>query len=359
MKVGIIGCGGISQFHFKGYEATDAEIIWCCDLRENAAKNMAEKYGAKATCDFMDVVKDPEVDVINICAMTNSHNQIIKAAAKAGKKVICEKTLGFDVKDALDIAKCVEEAGIWFATAYMKRYFSAVKMAKEIIRETEAKVLSVYARSFQPWSTMYDPDNEEMILSTNGLLKGHGGGVLVCGGSHILNLLHYFCGLPVSVFGQMDFAPKATFDRDANAMIIFENGSVAHFETMWHEYKKGGFERNGWDERLEINTDKGVINFATTKWDEPVNPVRLSYLDARSGEYTEYRFDVENPFTNEMIELNERIKEGSLPRIDHWDGYIVDAMIDAITRSAKTGELIDMIWPPEFLKVKDTHAIGK
>ncbi|MBQ0106116.1 MAG: Gfo/Idh/MocA family oxidoreductase [Armatimonadetes bacterium] len=359
MNVGIIGCGGISNFHFGGYEATDAKILWCCDIRLEAAQQKAEKYGAKATADFMDVINDPDVDVINICAMTNSHNKIIKAAAKAGKKIICEKTLGFDMPDSLDICKCVEESKVWFATAYMKRYFSAIKMAKEIIKETEATIISVYARSFQPWSGLFDIKDPEMIKATNKLISGHGGGVLVCGGSHILNLLHYFCGLPKTIMGQMDFPPEGTFDRDANAMIMFENGSVAHFEACWHEYRKAGFENNGWDERFEINTDKGQICFATTLWDHPNNPVQLSYLDAQSGEYTEYRFDVENPFTEEMIELNDRIKSDRLPRIDHWDGYIVDVMIDTITKSAKAGKSLDVEWAPEFLAVKDEHSIGK
>lgn len=350
MKVGIIGCGGISRFHFVGYEKAGCEIAWCCDIKEENAKNWASKYGSKVTTDYMDVLNDPEVKMVSVTVMTNLHNEIVKAAAKAGKAILCEKTLGMDAPDALDIMKTATKYNSWLSTAYMKRYFPAVKKAKEIIEETGAEVISVYARTYQPWKGSFLGPFDGCAEISKFLSTFLGGGVLVCGGSHILNLLNYFCGLPKSCCGEMNFAPTSITDRCANAMLWFENGAVAHFEASWHEYRKAGFEKNGWDERFEINTTKGQIKIATPQWDEPErNAARVSYLDAVSGEFTEYRYEIVNPFHEQVKEAVECVEKGLPPIVNGWDGYIVDVMIDAIKEAHETNSKVEMKWAPEFL----------
>jgi len=77
-------------------------------------------------------------------------------------------------------------------------------------------------------------------------------------GSHILDLIHFFAGRPVKVSGQMRSRPEIDFDIQANAMLWLEGGGIAHFEALWHPHAYAGYERNGWDERLEINTAKGA-----------------------------------------------------------------------------------------------------
>lgn len=350
MRVGIIGCGGISKFHFAGYEAAGCEIIWCCDIKTENAKKWAKKYNAKITTNYMDVLNDPNVDIISITTLTNSHKEILSAAIGAGKPAICEKTLGMNAKEALEIARLAQKSNSWLATAYMKRYFPAVKQAKKIIEDTNAKIISVYAKTYQPWPGLFLGPFDGLKGTEEFLNKFLGGGVLVCGGSHILNLLHYFCGIAISCAGDMSFAPGTNFDRCTNALLWFKSGAVAHFEASWHEYRKIGYERNGWDETFEINTDRGQIKISTPLWNEPEkNAARLSYIDAISGDYTEYRYDAVNPFNLQIIDVTEKLKADQPPLINAWDGYAADVMIDAIKTACNTHSVINIDWAPDFL----------
>ena len=123
VKVGIIGCGNISKFHYEGYEKAGAKIVHVCDIRIEAAEAVASRYGAKASVDYKDVLNDPEVDLVSVTTIASAHKEICLQAIAAGKGVVCEKTLTDNPVDSEEIARAAEAAGVFCATAYMKRYF--------------------------------------------------------------------------------------------------------------------------------------------------------------------------------------------------------------------------------------------
>src|SRR4051812_5522758 len=92
-RYGIIGCGGISRFHFNGLEKLGAQIVHVADINEAAAKSYAERFGAKYSTDYRNVIEDPEVTVVSVLTSAKWHFGICIAALKAGKDVICEKTM--------------------------------------------------------------------------------------------------------------------------------------------------------------------------------------------------------------------------------------------------------------------------
>ena len=351
MKVGIIGCGGISKFHVVGFEQAGCELAWFCDIHEPNAQKWAEQYkDSKVTKDYKEVLADPEVKMVCITTLTNLHFEMVTNALKAGKAVICEKTLGMDSKEALEICKVAKETNGWLVTAYMKRYFPAIQKAKEILENTKADIVSVYALTFQPFPGLFLGPFDYVKDTDNFLNTFMGGGAVVCGGSHIVDLLHYFCGLPTACCGAMSFStPEVSFDRCSNAMFWFENGAVAHFEANWHEHRKIGFEKNGWDESITINTNKGQIIIQTPLWHEPEkNAARISYIDALTGEYTEYRFDNVNPFHLHTIDEVKRFENGEPPAVTGWDGYVADVMIDAIKESHEKDSKVKIKWDKDF-----------
>jgi predicted dehydrogenase len=120
---------------------------------------------------------------------------------------------------------------------------------------------------------------------------------------------------------------------------------VAHFEALWHPLEYAGYERNGWDERLEINTAKGRLDFYTVKWDQPEkNGALLVHQDAATGRVTEYRYPAVNPFHIEMAEMLRRFEAGEPASPSAWDGYVVDELISTITESARRCEVLPLAW---------------
>lgn len=341
-RVGIIGCGSISKFHYEGYDRAGAKIAHVCDLRKDAADAVASRYKAKASTDYHAVLDDKDVDLVSVCTVASSHKEICLAAIAAGKGVVCEKTLTDNPADSAAVAVAAGKAKTFFATAFMKNFFPAAQKARELLADM-GEVTSMYARSWQPFASLWDnPVPAEFRKHPSVIIRNYGGGVLVCGGSHILNLITVFGGRATQLTGQMRSREGLDIDVQANAMLWLPAGGIAHFEAMWHPFKNIGLERNGWDERLEINTPKGRLEFYTVLWNAPMNHgALLVHHDAATGRVTEYRSGPVHAFDVEMAEMLKAFESGKPAFPSAWDGYVVDELIEHITTSAKqNGKLL-------------------
>jgi len=207
-------------------------------------------------------------------------------------------------------------------------------------------VISIHARTWQPFGGLFGPNPPAGLTARpSPVLRNYGGGVLVCGGSHILDLIHWFGGRPEKVSGQLRFRPELDFDIQANALLWLPKGAMCHLECCWHDLKFGGYERNGWDERLEINTPQGRLDFYTVRWNQPEhNGALLVHQDAATGQTTEYRYPAVNPFHLEMAEMLRRYQAGEEPMPSVVDGYVVDETISAITRSSAERQAVELQW---------------
>jgi predicted dehydrogenase len=70
LRVALVGCGIISEFHVRAYQqhAGRARITVCCDLDQAKAAQRAEQAGgARVVTDYADVLSDPDVDAIELC----------------------------------------------------------------------------------------------------------------------------------------------------------------------------------------------------------------------------------------------------------------------------------------------------
>jgi len=340
--VGIIGCGSIAKFHYEGYEKCGAKIAHVCDIRTQAAQVVADRYGARASTDYRAVLDDPKVQLVSICTIASSHKEIALAALAAGKGVICEKTLTDNPADSFELFQASRKTSAFFATAYMKRFYPATQQAKKLLAEM-GRIISIYARSWQHWD-LWNSELNESTRAPSHILRVYGGGVLVCGGSHILDLIQHLAGRPTQVVGQMHTREGMDVDIQANAMLWLKDGGLAHFETCWHPLQFAGREKNGWDERLEINTISGRLDLYTTLWNKPANNGSLLVHEANDGKITEYRFPAINPFDVEMAELVRRFEANEPAWPTALDGYVVDEIIDTIARSAAQNRILPMAW---------------
>ncbi len=345
-RVGIIGCGNISRFHHEGYAKAGAQIVHVADMRKEAADAVATRYGARASTDYRAVLDDPQVQLVSVLLPSSLHSEVCLAAIQAGKGVVCEKTLTDIPAESANLAREAVKAGSFFTTGYMKRSFPAAQQLKKLLADM-GDIVSLYARTWQPFDVLWDAAlPKEYTTHPSYVVRSYGGGVLVCGGSHILDFIHWVAGRPTQVSGQMRSRPELDFDIQANAMLWLPGGGIAHFESLWHPHQYAGYERNGWDERFEINTAEGRLDFYTVKWDQPEkNGALLVHQDAKTGRVTEYRYPAINPFHIEMAEVLRRFEAGEPGTPSVWDGYVVDELIGTITASAQqNGKLMPVVY---------------
>lgn len=340
-KFGIIGCGGISRFHLNGLAKLGAEIVHVADINASAAQSCAERFGAQASTDYRTLLADPAVTVVSVLTSGKFHKEICLAALEAGKDVICEKTMANDADEAEQIVRAVATSGRLFFTAYMKRYFPAVRQAKALLSSL-GTIFSVHVRSYQPWGNLYD---EPYPTGVANMLPLYGGAILKMAGSHVIDLTQYLVGRPHSVFAFIDYIPGTEVDRRATGIWRYPGGMTVCFEAAGHPLSKIGYERNAWDERLEINGVNGRLELYIVKWDEPEkNAALLVHYDNRTQISSEYRFDAVNPFDLEMAEFHACLERRERGHSNEITGFQVDAIIAAMEQSSRKLAAVTVDW---------------
>ena len=95
LRVGIIGCGNISHSHTQAYKNNpNVELIACCDINEQRAKDYAKAYGIPNAFGSVDeMLKMKELDAVSVCVWNNGHNPETVKALKAKKHVFHKPTV--------------------------------------------------------------------------------------------------------------------------------------------------------------------------------------------------------------------------------------------------------------------------
>jgi predicted dehydrogenase len=354
LKAAVIGCGNIARFHFSGLEKAGAKIKWVCDVREEAARPWAQKYGACYTSNFREILADPEVDVVNVTLPSHLHKAACLEAIAAGKAVICEKTLSDNPDDAMEIVRAAESAGTIFYTSYMKRFLPAVAKAKELLPSL-GRIISTHMRTHQCWGDLWNGNPAEGFFHTpaggaSQVRKNYGGGVLICGGSHLLDLVGFFLGRPHRLYAQVHTPPDGR-DYDLLAAVLMETANgVVHWEALAHSLNRIGFLRDGWDETIQITGVNGRLDIFSSLWDQPETKASLLvHYDNATGNTTEYRFEPSSPFDAAINWFLKNISCGTQGKQSRGTGYEVDELIAHIEKSSRTRQAIDIDWKPSSI----------
>lgn len=112
----------------------EAEMLVVCDLIEDRAKKVCEKYSIpKWTIDYHEVLSRSDVDAVMILTLCNAHLELVPAAAEAGKHIFMQKPFASSLKEGVEIYQSVERAGVRLVTSFMHRYFPECLKAKELM----------------------------------------------------------------------------------------------------------------------------------------------------------------------------------------------------------------------------------
>ena len=347
LRFAVIGCGGISRFHVNGLVKAGAEIACVVDVKPEAAEQYVQRHGARYTDDYREAIEDASVDAVTVTTPSRLHFAPALAALKAGKPVIVEKTLTDNVNNSLKLVQTVKDTGTLCFTAYMKRFFPAMQKAKELVPSL-GQLISIHARSWQPWGDIWTRPLTENDSAPSFFRRNYGGGMLVMGGSHILDLTMWLVGRPARLWANQFSREGMDVDLRHTALMTLPDGGQAAgasvcFEACGHPHRIIGYQKNGWEERIEINGLNGRLEIYPVWWDRPEQaPALLIHTDEKCGQVHEYRFPAVNSFDLEMAHFADCIRKGKQGSPDVHDGYAVDEVIAHITKSAKTSKPLDV-----------------
>ncbi len=136
IRLGMIGTGargaGLATLIL---EMPGIELVACCDtIPEHLQKGMSlAAKGAKAYTDYRKLLDDKSIDAVIIATPLYLHYPMAVAALQAGKHVYLEKSMTYDIPQALDLVKKVRESNLVFQVGYQYRYYGLYHRVKEVI----------------------------------------------------------------------------------------------------------------------------------------------------------------------------------------------------------------------------------
>lgn len=141
--IGLISVGWMGRAHSRAYRnlvehypqlPVRPRLVVAADVVEQGRTDAVELLGYdRSVADYRDVIADPEVDAVSICAPNHLHREIALAVAAAGKPFWIEKPMGRGLAESDDIARAVERAGVVTAVGFSYRNPPAVVKARELI----------------------------------------------------------------------------------------------------------------------------------------------------------------------------------------------------------------------------------
>lgn len=149
VRLGIVGCGGISHRHARAAAvSSELSIVACCDTRADVAADWARTYGCERSYgDLRELIQSHELDGVLIATWPMQHRDHVLGCLEAGARhVLCEKALATTGAEALEILRAAETARAVVVEAFMYRFHPAILKLDELLAAGEVgRVESVRA----------------------------------------------------------------------------------------------------------------------------------------------------------------------------------------------------------------------
>ena len=358
-KIAMLGSGFIGRFYaesLQGQRSKD-KIISIYSRREESAKKFADDYKCEHwTIQMEEAIAHPEVTIVCIALPNNLHEEAVLLCCKHKKAVITTKPLGRNAAEAKRMLEAVEKAGIFNGYLEDLVYTPKFLKANESVQQgAVGRVLWARSRETHP-----GPHSDWFWD-----IEQAGGGCILDLGCHCIEISRTFIGKdikPVEVMCWADTQVKPIDAEDhAIGMVKYENGAIGQFEVSWTF-------RGGLDLRDEVMGTEGTIwlnNFLRTGFEMFTTGKGGDYVAEKAESNSGWLFPVgdelnELGYNHMFTDMFNAFEKGAQPKETFYDGYVVNAVIDAAYRSAKT-----KLWEPVQLEVwrgregvtKDSHLI--
>ncbi|HET9083531.1 MAG TPA: Gfo/Idh/MocA family oxidoreductase [Candidatus Limnocylindrales bacterium] len=213
--VGVIGFGWMGQAHSRAYRDIPVyfpesgirpRLVSVADNVPARVELAKQNFGFETgTLDWHELIARDDIDVVDITAPNALHQELVEAAAAAGKHIACEKPVGISPEATAAIELAARRAGVISSCGYNYRWAPLVQYTRELIADGRLGDLTHYRGRF---FSMYGRDRLG-LLSWRFLQEEAGYGSLSDIMSHAIDMAQFMCG-PI----KRVVAVKETFVRE-------------------------------------------------------------------------------------------------------------------------------------------------
>jgi predicted dehydrogenase len=195
IRVGVIGAGFIGPAHIESLRRLGfVEVVALAASSPQSADAKAKAlFVPRSYGDYRDLIRDPEVDVVDISAPNIYHYPAAREALEAGKHVVCEKPLGMTSSESAELVELAEQSGLVNAVTFNVRFYPLIQHARAVIRRGDlGAIYDVHGGYWQDWLLLDTDYNWRVEAEQGGALRAVGDI-----GSHWLDTAQFLTGQPV------------------------------------------------------------------------------------------------------------------------------------------------------------------
>ncbi|MGX4670403.1 inositol 2-dehydrogenase [Cerasibacillus sp. JNUCC 74] len=271
MNCGVIGAGRVGMMHIRNIiTIPEVNILGVAELFIDHVKDELHELGIMNTYkDYHELLEDKDIEAVFVFTSTDSHEEIVTAAAKAGKHIFCEKPLSMDVNEeaSLNVLRAVKENGVKLQIGFNRRIDRQFRDVFEKVRAGkigDPQIVKITSR---------DPD-----LLPHDLIKRIGG-LLFDFTMHDFDMARYMMDSNVTeVYAKggtlIDPTLQEINDVDTIAIVLqFENGTFGLIDNS----RRAVY---GYDQRVEVFGSEGMLKA------ENVNNSTVEYYSKEDTSFT-------------------------------------------------------------------------
>ena len=378
MNVAMIGYKFMGKAHSNAYRqvaytmnpAIEPVMKVLVGRTPDALKAAAVEFGWQETAtDWRQVIKRKDIDIVDICTANDTHKEIAIAAFKAGKHVFCEKPLAMNLKDATKMAQAAVDSGKKHLVCFNYRKIPAIGLVKQMIEDgLLGRIYHWRGVYLQDW--IMDP-SFPLVWRLDKSVAGSGAHGDI--NAHIIDIARYLLGDISEVCATMETFIKerplggmtgglnavaleekgqVTVDDAVISLARFANGALGTFEAS--RFAAG--RKNGWG--FEINGEKGSVKFEFERMnelqyfncDDPAHLQGFRTILTTDGSHpymsawwpAGHIIGYEHTFTHHVYDFLNDIAGVRPASPDFVDGARVNAVLDAMSKSAETRKWVSV-----------------
>ncbi|HSQ33110.1 MAG TPA: Gfo/Idh/MocA family oxidoreductase [Gemmatimonadaceae bacterium] len=330
-RIGLVGCGRISKNHFDALRKVDGlALAAVCDNDAERAARAGEDQGVPWYRSLDEMLHAGDVDVVTICTPSGLHSAHGIAAAQAGKHVVTEKPMSLSLRQADDLVRACDDAGVQLFVVKQNRLNPPIQLLKRAVEKGRfgrifmANVTVRWQRpqdyyDAEPWRGTWEFD----------------GGAIMNQASHYVDLMQWLVGPVESVMGKTATQARRIEAEDSGIGILkFRSGALGVIEVNVLTYPRN-FEGS-----ITIIGERGTVKIGGTAVNRVEHWTFAEYDDddklveaANTNPPNVYGFGHEGYYRNVLAVLRGEAK----PETDGRAGRKSLELILGIYESTKTG----------------------
>jgi UDP-N-acetyl-2-amino-2-deoxyglucuronate dehydrogenase len=335
LRLGIVGLGMAVTPHAKGLMDLADRIEVVHAFSPSAQRRAA--FGARfpfPLCDRLEtILDDRSIDAVLVLTPANTHLEIARRCAEAGKHILLEKPIEITTARAETLVAACRSAGVTLVIVLQHRFRPAGAQLAELVASGALGAVvgcSTVIRLWRPQSYYDEPGR--------GSFARDGGGVLISQGIHTLDLMLSLAGPIVEVTGYAATSPVHRMETEdmVCAAVRFANGAIGTIDATTAAYP-------GFAERIELICRDATASLAGTALDVFHADGRRTHVAAdqsAGGTGADPMAFPHDYHRSVMADFAAAVTRGGRPRVDGDEALKVHRLIDALIATGGTGKTV-------------------